>query len=70
MPRWVPVEETGILLREKKGYVLSLSGGGYWVLEDLPWRIGKYLGKRVTVKGTRTGFNSISVKQINFVEAG
>lgn len=64
MPQWVPVEETGILMREKNGYVLSLPGGGFWLLEDLPLRARKLMGQRVTVKGTRVGFNAISVDRI------
>lgn len=64
MPKWVPVEVVGILMQDTHGLILELPGGGWWRLEDI-WRVkSSLLGTRVTIKGTRIGFNVISVDKI------
>jgi hypothetical protein len=64
MPKWVPVEATGILMRGPTGIILSLTGGGYWCLELSRCLKADKLGTRVTVTGTRVGFNDIAVDKI------
>jgi hypothetical protein len=41
-------------------YILTLDGGGQWLV-DGPSRLYRYAGQRVTVEGTRFGFNGIDV---------
>jgi len=38
MPKWVPVEAIGIVMRGPTGIILSMTGGGYWWL-DLSTRL-------------------------------
>jgi len=63
MPKWVPFEQVGILMRDGPYLVLSMPGGGYWRLEDVRLK-REMLGTSVRVKGTRIGFNDISVDSI------
>jgi hypothetical protein len=64
MPKWVPVEAIGIVMRGPTGIILSMTGGGYWCL-DLSTRLkAEQLGTRVKVTGMRVGFNEIAVDKI------
>ena len=65
MPIGTRYIEVGTLRRNHFGYVLEIHGGGFWVLEM--WSVRKpqrYLGERVTVEGTRVGFNVLSVDRM------
>lgn len=64
MPKWVEVSETGILLRDSHGYLLSMPGGGHWRLEDIRHVRSGLLGSRVRIEGMRVEFNTISVDRI------
>ena len=64
MPKWVPVEAIGIVMRGPTDIILSMTGGGYWYL-DLSARLkAEQLGTRVKVTGMRVGFNEIAVDKI------
>jgi hypothetical protein len=55
--------ETGILRPGCWGYSLHMDGGGIWEL-DVTRSARKLLGQRVTVEGTRAGFNLLDVSCI------
>ncbi|MDX3911588.1 MAG: DUF5818 domain-containing protein [Sphingobium sp.] len=63
MPRFKHYELTGVLLVEGRQFVLSMPGGGTWRLE-VTRSPAKLLGQRVTVMGTRDGFDLIAVTSI------
>lgn len=63
MPRGARHVETGILRPGRWGYALETDGGGTWQL-DAPGSARRYLGKRVTVEGTRSGFDLLDVHRI------
>lgn len=63
MPRFEQLELTGLLLFGGPNFVLSMPGGGEWRLE-LTRSPKKWLGQRVTIKGTRDGFDLIAVTRI------
>jgi len=67
MSRYTRHSETGILQISEHGYVLDTGGGGFWILEGMPWRSKRWLGQRITVEGIRVDFNALAVKR---VEAG
>lgn len=54
---------TGILLDSARGLVLEVDGGGVWAL-DAHGSARKLLGRRVTVEGTRSGFDRLDVDWI------
>lgn len=64
MPKGTREELTGVLMDSGGPYpVLRMPDGGEWRLEVTKrWR--HLLGKRVTVKGVRDGFDLIAVSQI------
>jgi hypothetical protein len=64
VPKWTPADETGILMQDSRGYILSISGGGHWRLELLCRIRPDQLGTRVRVQGIRTDFNTISVDSL------
>lgn len=68
MPRGARHLETGILRSGKWGYALEMDGGGMWQL-DVAGSARRYLGKRVTVEGTRSGFDLIDVHHIRLADA-
>jgi len=63
MPRGARHVETGILRPGKWGYALETDGGGMWQL-DIAGSARRYLGRRVTVEGTRSGFDLLDVHRI------
>lgn len=65
MPRYTRHQETGLLQHNHFGFVLDMGGGAFWVLEcwSVP-RAKHYLGQRVTVDGTRIGFNILDVDRM------
>ena len=50
----------GLLLSSKRGFVLQMDDGGVWAL-DHDRSATKLVGLRVTVEGTRSGFDRIDV---------
>lgn len=64
MPLWTEHTETGVLMQSELGYILTLPGGGFWIVEGLPRRHRKLLGQRVTVTGIRVGFNALDVRLV------
>lgn len=66
MPRGARHVETGILRPSQYGlYALEMDGGGVWQLDvGWGWKARKLVGQRVTVKGTRAGFNVLDVHRI------
>lgn len=64
MPRWTKHEEAGVLMHNQFGHVLVGPGGGFWILEGLPWRARKYMGRHVVVEGLWVDFNSLSVERV------
>lgn len=63
MPRGARHIETGTLRRGQWGYALHMDGGGIWEL-DVTRSPRKLLGQRVTIVGTRAGFNLLDVTRI------
>ena len=56
----------GIIAWTRQGYTLFPDGGGYWALELGWWdrrRARNMLGDRVSVEGTRIGFNILAVRK-------
>lgn len=68
MPRGTRHIETGILRPGCWGYSLHMDGGGIWEL-DVTRSPRKLLGQRVTVEGTRAGFNLLNVDLIRLENA-
>ncbi len=63
MPMSQPVRETGLLVDSAQGPQLKLPGGGNWQIE--PSRaVNRLIGERVTLEGTRSGFNDIACQRI------
>jgi hypothetical protein len=63
MPRGAHYIETGTLRPGQWGYSLHMDGGGIWEL-DVTRSPRRLLGQRVTVEGTRAGFNLLDVTHI------
>lgn len=68
MPKWVELTEIGILLRDAEGYLLSMTGGGHWRLENVRHSARALLGGHVRVVGMRVEFNTISVDHVEQVQ--
>jgi hypothetical protein len=64
MPRGGRVELSGLLLADGRNLVLRMDDGGEWRLE-VTRNYPKLLGRRVTVTGTRDGFDLIAVSRID-----
>ena len=60
MPRGTHHDETGIVTTENGQLVLLRDDGGRWRL-DAPLRAREYIGQRMRVKGTRSGFDLLDV---------
>ena len=62
MPRGTRHTVTGILHLARRGFELHVDGGGVWAL-DVPSRrrTRKLVDQRVTVVGTRSGFDLLDV---------
>lgn len=63
MPRGTHHELTGLLLRQGSLWTLHPTGGGAWRL-DVGGRANALAGQRVTVTGTRAGFDLLDVNSI------
>lgn len=55
---------TGMLMQSARGLVVEVDGGGTYAL-DAPGSARKLLGQRVTVEGTRSGFDRLDVDRIS-----
>lgn len=66
MPMGTRHRETGLLLDSRRGLVLQVVGGGTWAL-DTNRGARKFLGQRVIVEGTRSGFDRLDVDWIGQV---
>ncbi len=54
---------TGTLCWRGRGYALQMDDGGQWRL-DIIGSARRYLNQRVTVEGTRSGFNLLDVHRV------
>ncbi|WP_302050499.1 DUF5818 domain-containing protein [Sphingobium chlorophenolicum] len=64
MPRGTRHVLIGTLRRTRFGHVLEMDGGGVWQL-DASWSAAKrHCNQRVTVEGTRSGFDLLDVDRI------
>lgn len=63
MPIGDAVDIAGIVLRDGRRINLYVDGGGYWELQLFPSELWP-LGRRVRVRGVRSGFNIIDVQNI------
>lgn len=66
MPLGATVQEAGLVLQDGHRTILRVDDGGEWQL-DLRWRHGRPLGRRVRVKGKRSGFNVIDVDELQLL---
>ncbi len=66
MPMGTRHTVTGILRPSQYGlYALEMDGGGVWQLDcGWGWKARKLAGQRVTVEGTRGGFNLLDVNRM------
>lgn len=66
MPLGTRHKVTGILHPSQHGlYALEVDGGGVWQLDvGWGWKARKLAGRRVTVEGTRGGFDLLDVRRI------
>lgn len=65
MPRGTRHTVTGILHLAPRGFELHVDGGGVWALDIMSWRRArKLVGQRVTVMGTRSGFDLLDVYEM------
>jgi hypothetical protein len=55
--------ETGLLLLQRGSPILQRDDGGRWRL-DMVGRYEELLGRRVTVEGTRSGFDLLDVARV------
>jgi hypothetical protein len=63
MPLGTSHSEKGLLLKENGQPVLQRDAGGRWRLEAGP-ELDGWLGRRVIVRGVRTGFDLLLVEDI------
>lgn len=65
MPRGTRHTVTGILHLAPRGFELHVDDGGIWALDISSWRRTRNMvGQRVTVVGTRSGFDLLDVHEI------
>ncbi|WOE74654.1 DUF5818 domain-containing protein [Alterisphingorhabdus coralli] len=66
MPMGTRHTVTGILRRSRYGlYALEVDGGGVWQLDcGWGWKARKLVGQKVTVEGTRGGFDLLFVDML------
>ncbi|MCR5869560.1 MULTISPECIES: DUF5818 domain-containing protein [unclassified Sphingomonas] len=69
MPNGTRHRLTGRLAESQRGYVLRIDDGGVYAL-DIGREARKLVGQRVTVEGTRSGFDRIDVDWIGTAEGG
>lgn len=63
MPIGSDIQESGLLLQVGSGLVLRRDGGGRWRL-NAPRKAEHLVGRRVTIKGKRSGFDILDVSEI------
>lgn len=70
MPMGTRHVETGVLRPSQYGlYALEMDGGGVWQLDcGLGWKARKLVGQRVTIEGTRAGFNLLEVTRMRTMD--
>lgn len=56
----------GLVLQDGKRTILRVEDGGEWHL-DPDRSFSRYLGRRVSVRGTREGFDLLSVDKISLI---
>lgn len=62
MPRGTRHTLAGTLRWTRLGYSLEIEGGGAWRLDISPfWRVRRYIDRRITVEGIRSGFDLLDV---------
>lgn len=64
MPLGTFHRETGMLLLQRGQPILQMDDGGRWRL-DLPRLKQDHFGRRVTVEGTRSGFDLLDVHRVS-----
>ena len=64
MPLGSPIDESGLLLRDGAGLILQRDDGGRWRLDASP-RHRELAGRRVRVKGKRSGFDLVDVEMLD-----
>lgn len=65
MPRGTRHILTGTLRWTPSGYALEMGGGGVWRLDlGIFWRVRRYVDRRVTVEGVRSGFDLLDVHRL------
>jgi hypothetical protein len=57
------IEESGLLLQGGSGLILRRDDGGQWRL-DAPRKASRLIGRRVTIKAKRSGFDLLDVDMI------
>lgn len=68
MPRGTRHMLTGTLFLARRGFELHMDGGGVWALDVPSWRRARrFLGQRVTVEGTRSGFDLLDINRMHIV---
>jgi hypothetical protein len=67
MPMGTRHRLTGLLLSSARGIILRLDDGGVYAL-DAASSAEELLGRRVTVEGTRSGFDRIDVEWIGLAQ--
>lgn len=67
MPLGTRHRVTGLLLNSRRGFVLEVEGGGAYAL-DTDRRAHNLVGQRVTVEGTRSGFDRLDVDWIGLAQ--
>lgn len=69
MPRGTRHVLTGTLHLARRGFELHMDGGGVWALDVPSWcRARRLLGQRVTVEGTRSGFDLLDIHRMHAME--
>jgi hypothetical protein len=69
MPRGTRHVLTGTLRLARRGFELHMDGGCVWALDVPSWRPARrFLGQRVTVEGTRSGFDLLDVHRLHAME--
>jgi hypothetical protein len=68
MPRGTHHRLTGVLLDSQRGPVLQLDDCGAYAL-DLDGEVTHLIGRRVTVEGSRSGFDRLDVEWIGAADA-
>lgn len=64
MPLGSVHEEAGLVLEGDRGPVLRRDDGGSWRL-DGPHALGRLTGRRVRLRGRRTGFDTLEVVAVD-----